>query len=51
MCTYVAAPATVRVLSEMGAEVIKIESFAGDTQHPGPRLRLRADRYKIPPSI
>lgn len=32
MCTYVAAPATVRVLSEMGAEVIKIESFAGDTQ-------------------
>lgn len=46
MCTYVAAPATVRVLSEMGAEVIKIESFAGDTQrHPGPRLRLRADRY------
>lgn len=32
MCTYVAAPATVRVLSEMGAEIIKIESFAGDTQ-------------------
>ena len=32
MCTYVAAPATIRILSEMGAEVIKIESFAGDTQ-------------------
>lgn len=32
MCTYVAAPATVRVLSEMGAEVMKIESFVGDTQ-------------------
>ncbi len=30
--TYVASPATVRVLSEMGAEIIKIESFAGDTQ-------------------
>lgn len=38
MCTYVAAPATVRVLSEMGAEVLKIESFDGDiqrTQGPG----------------
>jgi crotonobetainyl-CoA:carnitine CoA-transferase CaiB-like acyl-CoA transferase len=38
MCTYVAAPATVRVLSEMGAEIIKIESFDGDiqrTQGPG----------------
>ena len=32
VCTYVAAPATVRVLSEMGAEIIKVESFAGDTQ-------------------
>lgn len=32
MCTYVAAPATIRILSEMGAEVIKIEGFNGDTQ-------------------
>jgi len=32
MCTYVAAPASVRVLSEMGAEIIKIEGFHGDTQ-------------------
>ncbi len=32
LCTYVAAPATVRILSEMGAEIIKIESFDGDAQ-------------------
>ncbi|MGI6590508.1 MAG: CaiB/BaiF CoA transferase family protein [Eggerthellaceae bacterium] len=32
MCTYVAGPATVRVLSDMGAEVIKIEAPVGDAQ-------------------
>ena len=32
LCTYVAGPATVRVLSDMGAEVIKIEPPFGDAQ-------------------
>ena len=32
LCTYVAGPATVRVLSDMGAEVIKIEAPVGDAQ-------------------
>lgn len=38
LCEWVAAPATVRVLSEMGAEVIKVEPLHGDaqrTQGPG----------------
>jgi len=32
LCEWVAAPATVRVLSEMGAEVIKVEPLHGDAQ-------------------
>ncbi|MGI6106196.1 MAG: CaiB/BaiF CoA transferase family protein [Raoultibacter sp.] len=38
LCEWVAAPATVRILSEMGAEVIKVEPLHGDaqrTQGPG----------------
>ena len=38
LCEWVAAPATVRVLSEMGAEIIKVEPLHGDaqrTQGPG----------------
>lgn len=38
LCEWVAAPATVRVLSEMGAEVMKVEPLWGDaqrTQGPG----------------
>ena len=49
MCTYVAAPATVRVLSEMGAEVLKIESFDGDiqrTQGPGFGCDLTTPRIR-----
>lgn len=32
LCTYVAGPATVRVLSDMGAEVVKVEAPFGDAQ-------------------
>lgn len=32
LCEWVAAPAAVRVLSEMGAEVIKVEPVTGDAQ-------------------
>ena len=32
LCTYVAGPATVRVLSDLGAEVIKVEAPVGDAQ-------------------
>ena len=32
LCTYVAGPATVRVLSDMGAEVLKVEAPMGDAQ-------------------
>lgn len=38
LCEWVAAPATVRVLSEMGAEIMKVEPLHGDaqrTQGPG----------------
>lgn len=38
ICEWVAAPATVRIFSEMGAEIIKVEPFQGDaqrTQGPG----------------
>lgn len=38
LCEWVAAPATVRVLSEMGAEIMKVEPLWGDaqrTQGPG----------------
>lgn len=38
LCEWVAAPATARMLSEMGAELIKVEPFHGDaqrTQGPG----------------
>lgn len=38
LCEWVAAPATVRILSEMGAEVMKVEPLWGDaqrTQGPG----------------
>ncbi|QKF07847.1 CoA transferase [Berryella wangjianweii] len=38
LCEWVAAPAAVRVLSEMGAEIIKVEPIWGDaqrTQGPG----------------
>ena len=38
LCEWVAAPATVRILSEMGAEIMKVEPLHGDaqrTQGPG----------------
>jgi len=38
LCEWVAAPATVRILSEMGADIIKVEPLHGDaqrTQGPG----------------
>lgn len=45
LCTYVAGPATVRVLSDLGAEVIKVEAPVGDAQRvQGPLLWLRPDR-------
>ena len=38
LCEWVAAPATVRILSEMGAEIMKVEAlhcYAHRTQGPG----------------
>ena len=32
LCEWVAAPATVRILSEMGSEIIKVEPLHGDAQ-------------------
>ena len=32
LCEWVAAPATVRILSEMGAEIMKVEPLHGDAQ-------------------
>ena len=45
LCEWVAAPACVRCLSEMGATVIKVEPPYGDAQRTQALAWLRADRH------
>jgi len=49
LATFIAAPACPRILSEMGAEVIKIEPFQGDDQRTqGPGYGMLKDDIEDP---
>ncbi len=49
LCEWVAAPATVRVLSEMGAEVYKVEPLYGDAQRTqGPGFGCEQNEFEDP---
>lgn len=48
LSTYVAAPGAARILCDMGAEVIKIESFAGDQWRETGKKLLNTDDNENP---
>lgn len=49
LSTFIAAPACPRILSEMGAEIIKIEPFTGDDQRTqGPGYGMLRDDIEDP---
>jgi len=49
LATFVAAPACPRILSEMGAEIIKIEPFEGDAMRTqGPGYGMKRDDIEDP---
>ena len=48
LSTYVAAPGAARILSDLGAEVIKIESFAGDQWRETGKKLLKTDDSENP---
>ena len=48
LSTYVAAPGAARILSDMGAEVIKIESFSGDQWRETGRKMLSTNDEENP---
>lgn len=48
LSTYVAAPSAARILSDLGAEVIKIESFAGDQWRETGKKLLKTDDSENP---
>ena len=48
LSTYVAAPGAARILADMGAEVIKIESFSGDQWRESGKKLLKTDDEENP---
>ena len=45
LCTYVAGPASVKLLADMGADVIKVEPAAGDN------TRFGASAFEVPSTL
>lgn len=48
LATYVAAPGAARILSELGAKVIKVESFDGDLWRASGKAQLKTDDDENP---